>query len=600
MKQKQNNFNNYNNTTTKKPNMGNNFGKPNYGNDANLSNQGKENQTELQVEEEYFARHNQIEAKLSLYKKAKIWLSSYKNISIFFLVVSYIVPIFILFITLFIETAFVDLVNYINHADLFASPITPQEAFQLMASVLGVYLYVVCSGWIIDIMSVGFFGVKEQYQIFYNYFAPDNEPQNAVFFTLCVITLIHFIFNFLFWLILSKAVIPKHLWLGNSDNIEFYSRELQKAIAVSTNLRDGGLKEQGMKDVDMFEGKLVEELKKTKGKDGQVPFEKLIQILPAYKIALINKNSILGNKIASVANDKWKKHVKKQTTIENCIELYGFFFEYQFSKPQQEIVKGLNWLYNIKEVFPDTPETEKALFDKINNDPKFNEQYVLYMMQTLMIVKYFKNYPMYSIIRYLKDKNVIFSNTETLIITNSRKILDNQLNNPSQIIDLSLDLTLPNIKNKEVKKQLIKSYSEFINTNNKEIALLENEAEDEVLWEPDTRFKILMKDYKEKYLKILTFFIKTTFENYNYEMSENFEENVKSVFYDFFDINETDNPLVQISKFKVIKLEYFYDMLEWVMKMETIYGVTISPLYKEYFEKLKIKEILYNETKQKE
>jgi len=567
-------------------------------NNAQMNQQGKDKEKELVKEDDYYSKVNEVNESINGFTKLRIWISSYKNMAITYLIIAYLIPIFILALTLFIEGASESLIDYLNSTEVYASPITSQEAFMMLASVMGTYLYYVDSGWLIDILSFGYLDIKYQF----GYFKEMGETvfnlnsNQAIFLTLIVVTIVHFLFNFLFWLILSWLTISKPMWKGKSDNLEYYSQKLQKALGEATNLRDSKIKKEAMADVKKYKKKLMDELKKAKNSNDEVnDYSKLIQILPAYKIAINNKDSILGNQIAGLANKKWEIHVKQQTTIENSHELHGFLFEYQFNKPQMAIIFGLNWLHNREDVFPSNEKEDKLFFENLKKDPKAELEYKYTMLRIFMIIKFFKNYPHNSPIRFLKEKKDIeFDKRQLLIVTNAKKIIMNMKNEPRKILDLPLDLTLPDIKDEIKKKDLIREYSDFIGNNNKEIALLENEAESEVIWEPDTRFKIMMKDYKEKYKKILNFFVKTIFENYNHEQSENFEENIKKVFEDFFETSDADPALVQIAKFKVIKLEDFYDMLEWVMKTETIYGEDIQPLYKEYYKKLKIQEILYN------
>lgn len=569
-------------------------------NTTKMKEQGQDNKRKLVKEDEYYSKVNEINDGINTFQKIYIYLSSYKNIVFTYAIIAYLIPILILFLTLFAEGAAEAIIDYIN-STIFGPVSSSEEVYNVIATVLGYYLYFIDFGWLLDFMTVGYFGITEQFNLFREmFFDADMTTQQANFFGLLLVTLIAFIFNIGFWFTLSYFLIPKSLWKGKGDMIEYNTQKLQKAISEASTLIDSKMKNKAMDSMKGYKKAVINELKKASDEKGRIiDFTKLLQVLPAYKIALINKDSIFGNQIADFANKKWQIHVKEQTTIEDFNELKVFLFESSFNKNQQNIIFNLDWMFPIHEIFPNSPEDNQKLREQLKTDAQLNKKYKIAMMQSLIVLKYFKNYPLYAAIRFLADEGIVFDKAQSIILTNGRKIIMNQINEPKKILDLSLELTLPNIKDKEIKKQLIRAYADFINANNKEIALLENEAETEVIWEPDTRFKIMLKEYKHKYIKILQNFIKTIFENYNMKQSENFETNITEVFNDFFNVTETDPALVQIASFKVIKLEDFYSMLDMVMKRETIYDKEILPLYVEYFKKLKIEQILYGEKVEK-
>jgi hypothetical protein len=567
-------------------------------NTTNLKEQGKENKRELIKEDEYYSKVNEINESISYFKRIQIFLSSYRNIVYAYLVISYLVPLLILFMTLFVEGASEAIIDWVNSISIFPHVASSEEIYNEIAIVLGWYLTYIDFGWLLDIVSLGYASITNQFMFFKDIFYNSMEMtlQQSNFFGLLSVTFTIFILNFSIWLTLSYLLIPKSLWKGKANEIEYYSDKLQKALSEASTLVDANMKKKAMADVEKYKKEIIEALKKEANNDGIIEDStKLLQVLPAYKIAILNKDSIFGNMVAGFANKKWQVHVKQQTTIENFNELKIFLFESSFNDDQKEIVYNLNWKYPIKQIFPENEEGNQKLIEALKTDKQVVKKYKVAMMQTLMVLKYFKNYPLYAAIRFLAEEGIVFDKSQSIILTNAKKIIENQLNDPKKILDLSLDLTLPNIKDKNIKKELIREYSDFINANNKEMALLENEAETEVIWEPDTTFKIRLKEYKHKYIKILQNFIKIVFENYNMKQSENFEVNIQEVFDDFFENSEADAALVQIAKFKVIKLEDFYSMLDMVMKRETIYNKEIIPLYREYFQKLKIKEILYGQ-----
>jgi len=564
-------------------------------NASSLDNQAGKNKDKLLKEDEYYSKVNEIKETIPLSKRIGIFFSSHKKITFAFIFVSYIVPLFLLFASLVVETAGEAFFDFLN-STIFGPFDTIEDMSHQIISFFSSYIYYVDFLWLIDLISFGYFDLNAYFSFLMDFFENNLTLTflQSQYFTLLIIGLSTFLFNFALWLSLSYYFIPEHYWKGKGTIFDFYISKMQKAMSESSTLIDSEVKEKAMNKAKSYKKKIISELKKYTNEEGViVKNEKILQVLPAYKVAFERKDSILGNSIASITNKKWLNTVKTQTTIEDFGELKVFLLEAQFKPEQQEILLNLNWESSIEDTFPSSKKEEVELENKIKNNKKFAKLYKKYMMQYLMVIKYFKNYPIYSAIRFLATKGIVFNKSETLIITNGRKILLNQLEDKKKILDLNLDLTLPNIKDKEVKKKLILDYSKFTNENKKMLSLLENAAKTEVLWEPDTDFKYLLSDYHTEYIKILQFFIKSIFVNYNIEYSDYFEKNIEEVFYEYFAVDNTEHPLIQISPFKVVRLEFFYAMLDMVMKRETVYNVNIRPLYIEYFNQLKIKEILY-------
>jgi len=273
--------------------------------------------------------------------------------------------------TLFVEGASEAIIDWVNSISIFPHVASSEEIYNEIAIVLGWYLTYIDFGWLLDIVSLGYASITNQFMFFKDIFYNSMEMtlQQSNFFGLLSVTFTIFILNFSIWLTLSYLLIPKSLWKGKANEIEYYSDKLQKALSEASTLVDANMKKKAMADVEKYKKEIIEALKKEANNDGIIEDStKLLQVLPAYKIAILNKDSIFGNMVAGFANKKWQVHVKQQTTIENFNELKIFLFESSFNDDQKEIVYNLNWKYPIKQIFPENEEGNQKLIEALKTD----------------------------------------------------------------------------------------------------------------------------------------------------------------------------------------------------------------------------------------
>jgi hypothetical protein len=558
-------------------------------NKSSINDHANQKKNDLKNEEEYYSSINKVEDKVSMKKKLEIILSSFKYIFITYISVFYIIPLvlpFVLYLSIGNEDNGILMFIASIFNDLFYIDIGMDSLTRLLISINYWYLLIFNFGWIFEIIG---YGTDKQTLFLYEEFLKLELEQTLSYsISILIINIIYVLITFSLFIYIGKKGLTKEEWKGHTNDFEALSDKYQEAYKKSNVGTDKEAKEGGLSNLKsqkkIVRGLLKKytEVEKINYREIMYNFEKI------YKISFSNNDSVMANAITKVTNQQWLDIVDESATIKNNKELFEYIFTYSFKKEHLEVIEELELEYGYKD--------EKYL--KLMNDKTINNNIKkIYTFKNLMVMSIFKNYPINSIFVYLEKQDILFDLKEKLILSNADKIITNELNNiktnKNRIVDLSYKIIFPMINNEERLSEMIDKYTEFGESNETEIKKMMNEINEEDAEDENTPFNKNFKIYIKNYLRLLTYMIKETFEEMDIVHSTNLDEFVLDSFNEYFELLEEDlSSDKKISKFFTIELETFYNIVDMVLKKESMYNIEIKPFYINYFENLEILKYL--------
>lgn len=557
------------------------------------------NQYEVLDRESYRDKVDKVHREIRRRDQVKIFLFSYKTAFLAYMFFVYFLPLFMSVI-----------IGYFASEDgqMFLDD-TGLKNFYVYA-IQGYYFYIgiLNLNYLLEVFNA-LFSINIAYDdIFSQLFLWVDDQFTAALLAQVYLFIFVFFLSFIASNVILGSLLKDTYYLYGMSLFERRANKLQELYELSQDTSAGEKRLRKIQKQKSEKTSMI--IKKLKAFENNITMFVRKAYYP-YKVMFLNIDSIGANRIAGIANKRWQKHVKKNTTLESEIECIEFIIKWGMNKHQQELVAQIDFQFVCEK------KGEKGIEKVFFNDPTHIFKCEKYLQQNMFKLLAFmtavKNMPLAPVYRFLETKNIKFDDRTKLTILATRKITDfmierKEKKTPYRVLPFSAKIIFPTFKEEKNYQQAEQVFMQLQKENRGYLARLEglisqieDNDEDGVI-----TFQEHYKEYKSIINKTFLEFSNIYFKDIKgfdlyFKHKSSFEEQVANIL-DIRWFSETDdkildnfssgNALTIIVVFSNIVIDDFLYLLNEMNK--GVFGdfYVIKPYYQKLLEEQQVEPLL--------